>query len=163
MFYDSTLDDDPILLDDPPCLELVTTSCEDKNDILAECETKNSMVLYDNQCYYDETNNVPLLCNATSELIDDNKECCLNMLYDNSLDDGPMLIDNPPCLELVTTLCEDKNDILVVCENTLTNESPTLFLNSPNNTIGEKFSYVEKYLCGLQSSLVQNLFCNHDT
>ena len=78
------------------------------------------------------------------------------------IDDGPMLIDNPTCLELVTTLCEDKNDILVVCENTLTNESPTFFLNSPNNTIEEKFAYVEKYLCGLQLSLVPNLCCSHD-
>ena len=32
------------------------------------------------------------------------------MLYDNALDDGSMLIDNPPCL-VFTTLCEDKNDI----------------------------------------------------
>ena len=55
--------------------------------------------------------------------MDDNEECCLNVLYDNALDDGPMLIDNPPCLELVTILCEDKNDILAVCENTLTNET----------------------------------------
>ena len=31
----------------------------------------------------------------------------LDMLYDNALDDGPMLIDNPPCL-VVTTLCGDK-------------------------------------------------------
>jgi hypothetical protein len=134
-----------------------------ENPCYDECETENSMVLYDNPCYYDETNNAPLLFNnATSELIDDNEECCLNMLYDNALDDGPMLIDNPPCLELVTTLCEDKNDILAVCENTLTNKSPTLFLNSPNNTIEEKFAYVEKYLCGLQLSLVPNLCCNHD-
>jgi hypothetical protein len=120
------------------------------------------MVLYDNPCYYDETNNAPLLSiNTTSELIDDNEEYCLNMLYDNALDDGPMLIDKPPCL-VVTKLCEDKNDILAVCDVTLTHESPTLFLNSPNYTIEEKFAYVEKYLCGLQLSLVPNLCCNHD-
>ena len=84
------------------------------------------------------------------------------MLYDNALDDGPMLIDNPPCLEVVTTLCEDNNDILAVCDNTLIHESPTLFLNSPKNTIEEKIAYVEKYLCGLQLSLVPNICCNHD-
>jgi hypothetical protein len=119
------------------------------------------MVLYDNR-YYDETNNAPLLFNATSELIDDNEECCLNMLYDNALDDAPMLIDNPPCLEVVTTLCEDKNDIIDVCNGTLTYESPTLFLNSPNYTLEDKFAYVEKYLGGLQLSLVPNICCSHD-
>ena len=72
-----------------------------ENPCYDECETENSMVLYDNPCYYDETNN------ATSKLIDDNEEYCLNMLYDNALDDGPMPIDKPPCL-VVTKLCEDK-------------------------------------------------------
>ena len=63
-----------------------------------------------------------------------------------------MRIDNPPCL-VITTLCEDKNDILAACDDTLTHESPTLFLNSPIHTLQEKFAYVEKYLCGLQLSL----------
>ena len=54
----------------------------------------------------------------------------LDMLYDNALDDVPMLIDNPPCL-VVTTLCED----------TLTHESPTLFLNSPIRTIEEEICF----------------------
>ena len=126
-------------------------------------QTQKSFVIYENPCYYDETNNAPLLFNnATNELIDDNEECCLNMLYDNALDDGPMLIDNPQCLEVVTNLCEDKNDILSVCNGTLTHESPTLFLNSPCYTMKEKFAYVEKYLCGLQLSLVPNICCNHD-
>ena len=84
----------------------------------------------------------------------------LDMLYDNALDDGPMLIDNPPCLVFIT-LCEDKNDILATCDNTLTHESPTLFLNSPIHTMEEKLAYVEKYLCGLQLS-VPNICCNHD-
>ena len=117
-----------------------------ENPCYDECQTKNSMVLYDNSCYYDETNNAPLLSiNATSELIDDNEEYCLNMLYNNALDDGPMLIDKPPCL-VVAKLCEDKNDILSICDSALTHESPTLFLNSPNHTIEEKFAYVEKIL-----------------
>ena len=57
---------------------------------------------------------------------------------------------------------EDKNDIIASCDGTLTHESPTLFLNSPNYTMKEKFSYVEKYLCGFQLFLVPNLCCNHD-
>ena len=140
-----------------------------ENPCYDECETENSMVLYDNPCiscegtetqmtiyenpsYYDETNDAPMLASDdTSKTIDD-----------NALDDGPIFIDNPPCLELVTTLCEDKDDIIAVYDDALTHESPTLFLNSPNNTIEEKFAYVEKYLCGLQLSLVPNLCCNHD-
>ena len=50
------------------------------------------------------------------------EEYDLDELYDNALDDGPMLIDHPPCL-VVTTLCEDKNDILAACDDTLTHES----------------------------------------
>ena len=65
------------------------------------------------------------------------EEYGMDMLYDNALDDGPMLIDNPHCL-VVTALCEDKNDILAACDNTLTHESPTLFLNSPIHTMEEK-------------------------
>ena len=95
------------------------------------------------------------------KLIDNNEECCLNMLYDNALDDGPMLIDNPPCLELVTTLCEDKNDILAACDNTFTHESPTLFLNSPIHTVEEKLLWVEKYLCGLKLSYTNNHFTHN--
>ena len=98
-----------------------------KNPCYDECQTENSMVLYDN----------PLFVPTTD--MHDNEECCLNMLYDNALDDGPMLFDNPQCLEVVTNLCEDKNDILAVCDGTLTHESPTLFLNSPSYTMEEKF------------------------
>jgi hypothetical protein len=126
-------------------------------------ETMNSFVIYDNPCYYDETSNAPLLSsNSTSKLIENDEECVLDMLYDNALDDGPMLIDNPPCLEVVTKLCEDKDDILAVCSGTLTHESPTLFLNSPNYTLEEKFAYVEKYLCDLQLSLVPNPHYNNN-
>jgi hypothetical protein len=43
--------------------------------------------------------------------------CCLVRilvkLYDNALDDGPMLIHNPPCLH------EDRNDILVIHDDAL--------------------------------------------
>jgi hypothetical protein len=114
------------------------------------------VVIYENPSYY-EINDAPLLAsNATSKITDDNENCVLDMLYDNALDDGPMLIDNPPCLEVVTKLCEDKDDILAVCSGTLTHESPTSFLNSPNYTLEGNFSYVEKYLCDLQLSLVPN-------
>ena len=100
----------------------------------------------DKLCFYDSKND---------------EEHGLNMLYDNALDDGPMIIDNTPCLVFIT-LCDDKNDILAACDNTLTHEIPTLFLNSPIHTMEEKFAYVEKYLCGLQLSLVPNICCNHD-
>jgi hypothetical protein len=72
------------------------------------------------------------------------------------------LLINPPCLKVVTKLCEDKDDILVVCSGTLTHESPTLFLNSRNYTLEDKFAYVEKYLCDLQLSLVPNTHYNKE-
>jgi hypothetical protein len=89
-------------------------------------QTQNSIAIYespytscegirnhDNPSYFD----APLLAsNATSEIIND-KECCLYMLYDNALDDGPRLIDNPPCLH------EDINDILFIHDDALIHES----------------------------------------
>jgi hypothetical protein len=65
-------------------------------------------------------------------------------------------------LQVVIKLREDKDDILAVCSGTLTHDSPTLFLNSPNYTLEEKFAYVEKYLCGLQLPCVENPHCHHD-
>ena len=78
----------------------------------------------------------------TSPSSKNDEEYGLDMLYDNALDDGPMLIDNPPCL--VVTICEDENDILAACDDTLTHESPTLFFKSPIITMEEKLLYVEK-------------------
>jgi hypothetical protein len=86
----------------------------------------------------------------------DDEEYGLDMFYDSTLDDGPILLEDPPCLELVTSLWDDKDDMLAVCDNTLTHESPTLLLNSPIYTIEEKFLYVEKYLCGLKLSCTNN-------
>jgi hypothetical protein len=114
------------------------------------------MVIYENPSYYEISDAHLLASNATSKITNDNENCVLDKLYDNALDDGPMLIDNPPCLEVVTKLSKDKDDILAVCSGILTHESPILFLNSPNYTLEEKFAYVEKYLCGLQLSLVPN-------
>jgi hypothetical protein len=95
-----------------------------------------------------------LASNTNSEIID-KKECCLDMLYDNALDDGTMLIDNPSCLH------EDRNDILVIRDDSVIHESPILFLKSPIYTIEEKYAYIEKYLCGLQLSYEKS-YCNYD-
>jgi hypothetical protein len=82
----------------------------------------------DNPSYFD----APLLAsNDTTEIID-KKECCLNMLYDTALDDGPMLIDTPSCLH------EDRNDIFVIHDDALIHKTPILFLKSPIYTIEEK-------------------------
>jgi hypothetical protein len=77
------------------------------------------------------------------------------MLHDTTLDDGPMLIDNPQCLH------EDRNAILVIHDDALIHESPILFLKYPTYTVEEKYAYVEKYLCGLQLSYEKS-YCNHD-
>jgi hypothetical protein len=90
--------------------------------------------------------------------VDASEEYVLEMLYDNAWDDGPMILDDPPCLEISTTMCEDKNDMLVISDDTIMHESPIVFLNSPNHTLEEKYACVENYLYGLQLSYV----CNHD-
>jgi hypothetical protein len=123
--------------------------------IYSNTQTQNSIAIYEAQYtfYEGDRNNddpsyfdAPLLDNNdTSEIIDE-KECCLNMLYDTALDDGHMLIDNSPCLH------EDRNEILVIHDDALIHESPILFLKSPTYTIEEKYAYVEKYLCVLQLS-----------
>ena len=131
---------------------------ERKHPPLPPMDEGNTQNLVDDKlCFYDSDNEEEYKPMPNENIIDNG----LDMLYDNALDDGPMLIDNPPCL-VVTTLCEDKNDILAACDDTLTHESPTLFLNSPIHTMEEKLAYVEKYLCGLQLSLVPNICCNHD-
>jgi hypothetical protein len=65
----------------------------------------------------------------------DIEEYVLDMLYDNALDDGPIFLDEPPCLTILTNSWEDKNDKLIVCEDTLIYESPILILNSSNHNI----------------------------
>jgi hypothetical protein len=95
-----------------------------------------------------------LASNTNSEIID-KKECCLDMLYDNALDDGPMLMDNPPCLH------EYRNDTLVIHDVAIIHESPILFLKSLIYTIEEKYAYAEKYLRVLQLSYKKS-YCNHD-
>jgi hypothetical protein len=107
-------------------------------------QTQNSIIIFLNPC------------TSTINGIIDNKECCLNMLYDNALDDGPILIDNSPCIHV------DTNDELACCDDALIYESPILFLKSPIYTIEEKYAYVDKYLCGLQLSYEKS-YCTHDT
>ena len=86
----------------------------------------------DKLCFYDSDDEKEYEPMPNENIIDidfkNDEEYGLDMLYDIALDHGPMLIDNPPCL-VVTTLCEDKNDILAAYDNTLTHESPTLSLN----------------------------------
>ena len=72
----------------------------------------------DKLCFYDSDDEEDYQSMPNENTIDndfkDNEDYGLDMLYDNALDDGPMLIDNPPCLELVTTLCEDKCHIPIL-------------------------------------------------
>jgi hypothetical protein len=130
--YDSnTQTQNSFVIYDNPCYDNFLT----KNPCTFSEGNETQMVIYENPSYY-EINDAPLLAsNATSKITNDNENCVLGKLYDNALDDGPMLINNPPYLEVVTKLCEDKYDILAVCSGTLTHESPTLFLNSLNYTL----------------------------
>jgi hypothetical protein len=88
--------------------------------------------------------------------------CDNNSKTEYALDDGLILLNNPPCLEIDTMLCEDKNDELGGCDDGLIHESPILFLIYSIYTIEEKYAYIEKYLCGLQPSYEKS-YCIHDT
>ena len=88
-------------------------------------------------------------------------EGIFGMQYDKALVDGPILLDNPPCLEIATSLCEDKYDKLAGCNDTLIHESPISFLNSTIYSNEEKYALCEKYMHGLKLSN-RNSTCNHD-
>ena len=49
-------------------------------------------VIYDNPCHFDKSYDNPLFVPTID--INDNEEVCLENLYDNALDDGPMLLDD---------------------------------------------------------------------
>ena len=53
---------------------------------------KNDLVIYDNPCYIDESYDNPIF-NTTIEM-HDSEELCLESFYDESLDDGPILLDD---------------------------------------------------------------------
>ena len=56
------------------------------------CKDDFSTVIYDNPCYFDKSYHNPLFVPSMDIL--DNEEFCLESLYDNALDDGPMLLDD---------------------------------------------------------------------
>jgi hypothetical protein len=90
-------------------------------------------------CYVDESHNAPLHMLTsdipTSKMIDDNKECYVDIHHDNGLDDGPVLLNDPSCTTIIINSCEDRDNdnILVARNDALIHESPILFLNSPNH------------------------------
>ena len=124
-------------------------------------QTQNSLVFY-GTCYYDESDDdMPIIdFMVPNNDFDDNDEYVLDMPYDNALDDGPILLDNPPCLEIATSLCEDKNDKPASCDDTLIYESPILFQSSPIYIIDEKYALCKKYMHGLKLSYGNPTF-NH--
>ena len=54
------------------------------------CNDDFYTVIYDNPCYFDESYDNPLFVPTMD--VHDNEEVCLESLYDNALDDGPMLL-----------------------------------------------------------------------
>ena len=105
------------LFDCPPCLpkedECYIDECDDPIDsfeislfdeiaacdtcahdtIMNEtCENDVATVIYDNPCYFDKSYDNPLFIPTID--VHDNEEVCLENLYDNALDDGPMLLDD---------------------------------------------------------------------
>jgi hypothetical protein len=67
---------------------------EEEND--SKSSPQRSFVIYNNYWYIDESHNAPLHM-LTSEIIDNNEECHVDMFYDKALNDSPILLNNPPC------------------------------------------------------------------
>jgi hypothetical protein len=54
-------------------------------------ENDVATIIYDNPCYFDKSHDNPLFIPTID--MHDNEEVCLENLYDNALDDGPMILD----------------------------------------------------------------------
>ena len=159
MFYDKSLDD-------PPCD--ITLPVEGVDEI----KIANNNEPYDESTFkqdinmhtsFNDSHNV-WVQNALGEYDSTIAPTIPNSLYDSTLDDGPNLLDKSPHLEIVTTLCGNKNSdgVISSCNDTPIHASPTFFLSSTIHTLEEKFSYVEKYLCGLKSSCTNNHYTHNN-
>ena len=67
-------------------------TCDHDASMNETCENDVATVIYDNPCYFDKSYDNPLFIPTID--MHDNKEVCLENLYDNALDDDPMLLDN---------------------------------------------------------------------
>ena len=87
-YIDDVSTQNSILIYDNPCY------CDevDKASINDAYEDEFATVIYDNPCFIDKSYDNPLFV-PTIE-IHVNEELCLESLYDNALDDGPMLLDD---------------------------------------------------------------------
>jgi hypothetical protein len=119
------------LFDRPPCLpkddECYIDNCGDpidsfeislfdEIDTCYTCDLDTTMnetfenyiatIIYDNPCYFDKSYDNPLFIPTID--MHDNEEVCLEKLYDNALDDGPMLLD-------IINYNATKNRIAIMC------------------------------------------------
>ena len=149
----------------PPPLSMDDSNSEIENFATMHEPPSCDHVDIDSSYYTDESDDDMLMDDFVSPInnSDNNEECVLDMLYDNALDDGPVLLDDPPCLTMIKNSCEDRyNDKLPTGQDdTLIHESPTSFLNSPIFTTEEKYVLCEKYMHGLKL-LYENPIYNHD-
>ncbi|KAK1699527.1 hypothetical protein QYE76_016224 [Lolium multiflorum] len=88
------------LFDCPPCLpkEVECYVPVDSLEIFPmskTCESDYATVIYDNPCYFDKSYDNALFVPDVE--MHGTKEFCLANVYDKSLDDGPMLLDNINC------------------------------------------------------------------
>ena len=88
------------LFDCPPCLpkEVECYVPVDSLEIFPmskTCENNYATVIYDNPCYFDKSYDNALFVPDVE--MHGTKEFCVANVYDKSLDDGPMLLDNINC------------------------------------------------------------------
>lgn len=102
-------------------------------------QTKNTLVFY-GTCYYGESYDDMPIIDFMVPNNDFGNEYFLDMEYARDLDDGPMVVDIPPCLTIITNSCEDKNYKIDVFDDTLIYESPISFLSFPIYITEEKYA-----------------------
>jgi hypothetical protein len=162
MFYEKALDDSPLVT-------ILAVAWEDK--IEPACDDN----LYDDEPTLDEYIDIYAFYDNSYDIWvdkilgkDDSSSDItpikIDLLYDNDLDDAPVITADPPCVTMVNSKCEvtQNDDLLAGCDDAITHESPVFFLKSPIYTIEDKYAYVEKYLCGSQFSYEKS-YCSHDT
>jgi hypothetical protein len=167
-----SLDDGRILLNNPPCLEIDTMLCEDKNDELVGSDNAYVIESIERTLATMESTNIlqegndgnismeeevcemvqPKLGDVLEPLKDDSNTQTQNsiVIFKNPCPSSTSEIidnaldDDPILTDNSPCIHEDINDKFSGCNDALIHENPILFLKSPIYTMEEKYAYVEK-------------------
>jgi hypothetical protein len=99
----------------PPSPSKIVSNSKTGNSIFVHADV-NGTYYYSDESYDD----MPMSDFVVTNIVfDDIEEYVFDILYGNALDNGPLFLDSPSCATVATSTCEDKNDIIDVCDGTL--------------------------------------------